>query len=184
MKKKAKDKLSRYMRLIDEAIIKMLDEHKEVVEEFDDDESWRLFLYAMGVAYPAQFYHFITDRGKDYLSYNQYMNTLCMEYINKNDDNYITDEEKLKVINKYVFLLGKILNDNIPQSVLNEINGNPAEAKYFFHTLANVIPTMAYNDMMGRKYSILQFNHLANLLAFTFLMKNPNENISDKSNLN
>lgn len=49
---------------------------------------------------------------------------------------------------------------------------------HFMHALANLVPAMAYSQFTNKKVGVLDFNHIANKLAFQYSNKEkevPNE---------
>ena len=72
------------------------------------------------------------------------------------------EKEKEYINNLLMALQETIFN---PDSDFH-IDMKEADASLFFHTLANTVPNLVYQELTGNELNNLQFNHLANQLCF------------------
>lgn len=73
--------------------------------------------------------------------------------------------EKIENHFRYAAILGKKVEEAIEEIGQEEVKENLTD---FFHALANVMPNMAYNQIMWKKLNALEFNHFANHLVFQY----------------
>lgn len=77
--------------------------------------------------------------------------------------------EKVENHFRYAAILGAKIQEAISEIGEEEVKENLTD---FFHALANVMPNMAYNQIMWKKLNALEFNHFANHLCFQYLKIN------------
>ena len=63
----------------------------------------------------------------------------------------------------------KVIYDKIVQIVKEDDSISEGKnATAFFHALANIVPTLFYNQLTGSDVNSLEFNHIANKLVFQY----------------
>lgn len=85
-------------------------------------------------------------------------------------------KDKAKYL-QYAALLTAAIADLLDNDSVSEFHIDSSELEegdnltQFFHALANLMPTMLFNNITGNDKNHLEFNHIANQLVFQFSNK-------------
>jgi hypothetical protein len=82
----------------------------------------------------------------------------------------MSEKEKIKEYSMKILASLNVLFDQDNENAITDKEFSDKEnVTLFFHALANVGPTILYNEVTGDKKNYLEFNHIANKLCFQYM---------------